>query len=190
MQSVSSEEYIEPNEVDDSGIFLVSVAIKGGKDEFISLIDMYESYLYKMAFLYVKNEHEALDIYQETIYSAYISISKLKNPRFFKTWITRILINNAKRKLKHIGKRELLLEGEMIEGVYEDNDSVAIEEKIDLYNAIDSLEERYKTPIVLKYFQDMSIREISEVLSCPENTVKSYIRRAKALLLKSLKEDM
>lgn len=43
----------------------------------------------------MKNEEDALDVLQETIYKAYISIEKLKEPKYFKTWITRILINNA-----------------------------------------------------------------------------------------------
>lgn len=189
MQSISSE-YTETVEISDFDLFLINAAIKGGKDEFIKLTEIYEAYLYKMAFLYVKNEHDALDIYQDTIYSTYLNISKLKNPKFFKTWITRILINNAKRKLKSITKKGLLKDAEMLDFISENNDEVDIEEKIDLYNAIDSLEEKYKTPIVLKYFQDMSIKEISETLKCPENTVKSYIHRAKALLLKSLKEDI
>lgn len=189
MESISSKN-IGIVENSDSEIFLINSAIKGGKNEFIRLVDMYESYLYKMAFIYVKNEHDALDIYQETIYNAYINISKLKNPKFFKTWITRILINNAKRKLKNTVNSDLLLNADEIEGISEEDDGVEIEEKIDLYNAIDSLSEKYKTPIVLKYFQAMSIREIAQVLKCPENTVKSYIRRGKALLLKSLKEDL
>ena len=54
-----------------------------------------------------------------------------------------------------------------------------IEENIDLYDAIDSLGEKYKTPIILQYFHDLTIAQIAEVMECNENTVKSYIRRGK-----------
>ena len=83
---------------------LVEEAQRGSDKAFEELINIYKEYLYKMSFLYVKNEHDALDIYQETVYKAYINIRKLKNSRFFKTWITKILINNVKLKQRHDNK--------------------------------------------------------------------------------------
>ena len=79
---------------------LVDKAKEGCDESFEILINNYKEYLYKTAFLYVKNEHDALDIYQETVYKAYINISKLRNSNFFKTWITKILINNVNMKKK------------------------------------------------------------------------------------------
>lgn len=64
-----------------------------------------------------------------------------------------------------------------------------IEQKIDLYDAIDILEEKYKTPIILQYFQDLTISQISKILDCNENTVKSYIRRGKKKLYDLLKDS-
>ncbi|MFR3566917.1 MAG: sigma factor [Paraclostridium sordellii] len=70
----------------------------GNDDAFEKLIDRYEGYLYKMAFLYVKNEQDAMDIYQETVLKAYLNITKLKDRKAFKTWITKILVNNVYTK--------------------------------------------------------------------------------------------
>ncbi|HBF5971867.1 TPA: sigma-70 family RNA polymerase sigma factor, partial [Clostridioides difficile] len=64
-----------------------------------------------------------------------------------------------------------------------------IEDKIDLYDAIDRLDEKYKTPIILQYFQDMTIGEIAEILDINENTIKTYLRRGKASLYELLKEE-
>lgn len=64
-----------------------------------------------------------------------------------------------------------------------------IEENIDLYDAIDSLDEKYKTPIILQYFQDLTVTQISDIMECNENTVKSYIRRGKKKLYDILKEE-
>ena len=168
---------------------LVNSAIKGSKEDFISLIDFYKEYLYKTAFLYVKDETHASDIYQETIYKAYLGIAKLKKPEFFKTWITKILINTAKDKLKQIKKEVASVKLEECLSISV-NESISIEEKIDLYNAIDCLNEKYKSPIILKYFHDMSIKEISKVLDTKENTIKSLIHRGKAILLNNLKGDL
>jgi len=169
----------------DSQIVLVKEAISGCKEAFTTLIDMNKEYLYKTAFLYMKNEEEALEVYQETVYKAYINLNKLKKPEFFKTWLTRILINNANDRLK-AKDRYSAVEG-IEENVIDENyEKVSLEEKIDLYSAIDSLSSQYKTAIILKYFQDLSLKDISLAMECPENTVKSYLYRAKAQLLTKL----
>lgn len=169
----------------DSQIVLVKEAISGCKEAFTTLIDMNKEYLYKTAFLYMKNEEEALEVYQETVYKAYINLNKLKKPEFFKTWLTRILINNANDRLK-AKDRYSSVEG-IEENVIDENyEKVSLEEKIDLYNALDSLSSHYKTAIILKYFQDLSLKDIALAMECPENTVKSYLYRAKAQLLTKL----
>ena len=73
---------------------------------------------------------------------------------------------------------------ELIEYINYEN----LEEKIDLYNAIDILDEKFKTQIILQYFHDMTIKEISEILESNENTIKTYIRRGKERLYRILNE--
>ncbi len=65
---------------------------------------------------------------------------------------------------------------------------ISTEEKLDLYNAIDLLNDNYKTVIIMMYFNDMKIKDISRVMEIPENTVKIYLRRAKQALGEVLKE--
>jgi len=163
---------------------LIKKAISGDKQCFSELIKKHKIYLYKTAYTYVKNEEDALEILQECTYRAMINIGKLKNSEYFKTWITRIVINCS---LDFINKRN---------GIFSLNDEVKIEpinvsidEKLDLYNAIDLLKDDYKTVIILKYFNDMTIENIARVMEAPENTVKTYLRRAKDSLSKILKED-
>ncbi|MDB8794179.1 sigma-70 family RNA polymerase sigma factor [Romboutsia sp. 1001216sp1] len=163
---------------------LIEQAQSGCDESFEKIINIYKEYLYKTAFLYTKNEHDALDIYQETVYKAYINISKLRNPNFFKTWITKVLINNVNMKNRHYSK----FQDEEVEDYIGEISYSSIEENIDLYDAIDSLDEKYKTPIILQYFQDLTVTQISDIMECNENTVKSYIRRGKKKLYDILKE--
>lgn len=166
-------------------IDLVRDAKKGSDQAFEELISIHKEYLYKMAFIYTKNEHDALDIYQETVYKSYLNIDKLKDSSYFKTWITRILINNVNMKNRHVNRfKDVEVEDYIGEIEYS-----SIEEKIDLYDAIDVLEEKYKTPIILQYFQDLTVSQISKIMDCNENTVKSYIRRGKKKLYDLLKEE-
>jgi RNA polymerase sigma-70 factor, ECF subfamily len=74
----------------------VRKAKNGDKKAFQELIEQEKVKLYKIAYLYTKNENDALDIFQETLYKALSSIQNLKDEDYFSTWITRILINNAK----------------------------------------------------------------------------------------------
>ena len=139
-----------------------------------------------MAFSYVKDENKALDILQECAYKGFINIYKLKKPDIFKTWITRILINVA---IDYIKKDTNIIYLDDNSDLKNDNKGISLEEKMDLYNAIDILKPQYKTVIILKYFNNMSINDISYIMNIPSNTVKSHIRRAKECLNKILRED-
>lgn len=66
---------------------------------------------------------------------------------------------------------------------------ISLEEKHDLYSAIDQLSERYQTVIILKYFNDLSIKEIAFIMNIPEGSVKAYLNRARNELKDMLKED-
>ena len=167
-------------------ITLAKKAKNGDSDAFTELYKIHKIYLYKIAYSYVKDENKALDIMQECAYKGFFYIHKLKNPNIFKTWITRVLINVAIDYLKKESKI-----------IYLDNDSsiacdekdISLEEKMDLYNAIDTLKDKYKTVIILRYFNNMSIDDIAKTMEIPSNTVKSHLRRAKESLSKILKED-
>ncbi|MDK0864140.1 sigma-70 family RNA polymerase sigma factor [Clostridium perfringens] len=167
-------------------IRLIKESMKGNKESFGILIKNNKEYLYKMAFLYVKDEQDALEVIHETVYRAFLNIEKLKKAKFFNTWITRILINVSIDFLKKKGKNEMLDESTPIR---KEKCEISTEEKLDLYNAIDLLNDNYKTVIIMMYFNDMKIKDISKVMETPENTVKTYLRRAKQALGEILKEE-
>jgi len=151
----------------------VKLAIRGDEKAFEYLMNINKEGLYRTAFAYVKNEQDALDILQETVCKAYTSIDKLKEPKYFKTWLTRILINNA---INFIEKaKKVVYITDVMPNCYENN---IVDEKLDILSSIEKLEEKYKRIIVLKYFQDLTITEISEVLDCPPGTVKTYLNKA------------
>lgn len=166
----------------------VKLAIKGDEKAFEFLMNLYKEGLYRTAFAYVKNEQDATDILQETVYKAYISIEKIKEPRYFKTWITKILINTSIDYVRK-NKKVVYITEDLPEnpGSYEAN---AIDEKLDILNSIEKLDDRYKNVVVLKYFQDLTITEISQVLNCPSGTVKTYLNKALSKLRLFLNEEI
>ena len=150
------------------------------------LIKNNKAYLYKIAYSYVKNQDDALEILQECSYKAMLNIGKLKETNYFKTWITRILINCSIDFLRIKNNQISFNEEIQLDPITK---SISIDEKLDLYNAIDLLNDKYKTVIILKYFNDMTIEDISKIIEIPENTVKTYLRRAKDKLGDILEED-
>lgn len=162
-------------------------SIKTNCDSFEKLLLQYKSYLYKVAYTYVKDKQVALDILQETSFKAWLNIHTLKDEEKFKPWITKILVNTA---LNYIKKESKVIYMEDENSIIYSEKSISIEEKLDLYDAIDLLKPKYKTVIILKYFDDMKIEDISYVLSIPENTVKSHLKRAKESLSSILKEGI
>lgn len=162
-------------------------SIKTNCASFEKLLLQYKSYLYKVAYTYVKDKQVALDILQETSFKAWLNIHTLKDKEKFKPWITKILVNTA---LNYIKKESKVIYMEDENSIIYSEKSISIEEKLDLYDAIDLLKPKYKTVIILKYFDDMKIEDISYVLNIPENTVKSHLKRAKESLSSILKEGI
>lgn len=155
------------------------------KNTFCILINEKKENLYRMAYMHVKNSDDALDIVQEAIYKAYLSFEKLKDLKYFNTWITRIVINCS---LDYIRKRKKLvfLEENISSGEYNADNK---EEVIDLYNAVDKLKGNSKTIVILKYFEGLTINNIAEILDCPVSKVKNNLHRALNELRLELKEE-
>lgn len=162
---------------------LVKKAIAGDDDSFSKLVATRRDRLYRIAYTYVRNQDDALEIVQETVYRALISIHKVREPQYFNTWLTKIAVNYALDFIRKAKKT-----------VYIDNDIEAeyvpeqTEQHIDLHQALDSLDEKSKTVIVLRYFEDLPLKEISDILDWPISTVKSTVYRALAKLNVDLRE--
>mgnify|MGYP001125517999 FL=1 len=94
----------------NASLKLVEKAVKGNREAFGELIMMHQEYLYKLAYMYTKNEQDALDAVQECAMRAMISMDKLRVPAYFRTWITRILINSIYQE--HKKRKNSVLFGE------------------------------------------------------------------------------
>ena len=142
--------------------------------------------IYRLAFSYVKNEHDAEDIVNESVRKALDGIEQLRNEEFLGTWFFRIVINTSNTYLK--SKSKLIYLDEIVES------SLTTEDKYqdtDLYDAVMKLDSKYRIVIILKFYEDMTIERISEVLDENISTVKTKLYKAlKKLRLEIDKEDM
>jgi RNA polymerase sigma-70 factor, ECF subfamily len=156
---------------------LIKKAIKGNEDAFEQLIQQESSKMYKTAYLYVRNKEDALDVLQETVCKAFTSIHKLREPKYFSTWLIKILIRTAYELLEK--KKKTVLTGEAFINSLTESAAYHPEEGLDLTEAISSLDQNYQTVIILFYFHDLSIKSIAEKMEKPEGTIKTYLHRAK-----------
>ncbi|MGL5352655.1 MAG: sigma-70 family RNA polymerase sigma factor [Clostridium sp.] len=153
------------------------------KIEFTKLIEENKLPLYRLAKSIVKNEHDVQDAVNEAIVKAYENLARLKSRESFKPWIMRILVNECYTLLNR--KKKVKLEENMAvyDICYKENDSY------ELMGEIKKLQLEYRTVLILFYYEDMSIKSISEVLSISQGTVKSRLSRAKAKLKIILEES-
>ena len=164
----------------------VKLAQKGDEEAFSTLIYEKKETLYVTAYSYVKNKEDALDIVQETVYKAYKNIKKLKEAKFFNTWLTRILINVAIDYVKKNNKVIYLADDAERNLKVEENR----EEIIDIQRAIGNLSENLKTIIILKYYQNFTCEEISQTIQMPIGTVKTNLHKALKALRVDFKEEL
>lgn len=165
-------------------------AIKGNAKAYGQLIEYYKEYLYRTAWLLVKNQETALDMVGECILKGFRFIHTLLNPEYFKSWITRILINVVNAYYRQNPEMESL-DSEQFLGMQIPamENGISSEEKMDISNAIELLPEKYRTVVILKYFDELKVNEIAYVMRIPEGSVKSYLNRARTELRNILKED-
>ncbi|GIN88448.1 DNA-directed RNA polymerase sigma-70 factor [Heyndrickxia sporothermodurans] len=149
-------------------------AKNGDRDALQLLIKNEKEKLYRVAFTYVRNEDDAVDVFQQTILHSMESIHQLKEPKYFSTWLTRICINLSIQVLRR-NQKVISIENTKVEN--DVGKDVSIEERIDLLDAIYKLDDKYKTVLILRYYHDLTLEQIAINISEPLGTVKTNIRR-------------
>ena len=143
---------------------------KTGKEQIVEklLVENYEQY-YRLAYSYVHNEADALDIVQEAAYKAILKSDSLQKTEYVETWVYRIVVNEACSLLRS-RKESADVEDVQVssEDTYED---------IDLRRAIEQLEPKDRAIVILRFFEDRQLDEIAKILDENLSTVKSRLYR-------------
>lgn len=147
-------------------------------------IRSHQENFYRLAYSYTKDSDAAMDVVQEAIVKAISKLSTLRHTEYLKTWFYRILVNES---LTYLRKNRTVSLEECPEEQFslEDRD-VSI--SIDLYRAIQQLEPKIKLIIILRFFEDMELKEIARITQTNLSTVKSRLYKGLNLLRSYLKE--
>ena len=152
------------------------------KWEFAQRVEAIKQQLYRMAYLYLNSEAGALEAVDESVYKAFKALKTLREPAYFTTWLTRILINECKKELKRQSRFSPAEEWPTEERADTNYDALPLKE------AIAHLPEALRVVVILRYFAGFTLAETAQTLEIPQGTVVSRQRRALALLKLDLEE--
>lgn len=151
-------------------------------DNLIRYILDHQERFYRLAYSYTRNQEDALDVVQNAVCRALEAYGSIRNPDAIHTWFYRILTNECLRLLKTRKKDARTADLEEADAVY--YEQAYHRENVD--EELDRLEPEVQTVIRLRFFEEMSLKEIAEITGCNVNTVKTRLYRG----LKQLKETM
>ena len=167
----------------------VKKAKEGDVNEIGNIIQDSMQSMYRVAFGILKNEDEIYDAISNTTVIVFEKISTLKKEDYFKTWLTRILINEC-YKIYNQNKKVIYLENCTPETLnsFQITEKDSLEE-LDTKNLIKNLSKDLKETVMLYYFEDFSVKEIAKILNIPDGTVKSRLSNARKELEKILTKN-
>jgi RNA polymerase sigma-70 factor (ECF subfamily) len=172
----------------------IKLARGGDRRAFAELVDLYKDKIFYLAYRMLSNRQEAEDAVQETFLRVFVNLERYDEAQKFSTWIFRIATNLCIDKLRK-RKQTYSLDADLPDGegndwhaMLEGNEPtpekqvVVSETREQVREAIDSLPEKYKSVVILRYLHDMSLQEIGDVLDMPVTTVKTRVHRGREFL--------
>lgn len=156
------------------------------KDKFIEEIKSNKNQMYMVALSILRNAEDAEDIVQEALLAAYEKLYTLKDDDKFKSWMMRIVVNQAKMFIR---KNSNIVYMDHVEDFVETYTEEKDEDR-NIWELVLSLKSELSTVVILYYEQNYGIREISKIMRIPSGTVKSRLSKARALLKTKLEESL
>jgi RNA polymerase sigma-70 factor (ECF subfamily) len=177
----------------------IKQVIKGDQDAFGEIVEIYKNSVYQLSYRMLGNKQEAEDIAQEAFIRAYVNINSFNQDLKFSTWLFRIATNLCIDRIRK-KKPDYYLDAEVFgtEGLtmysqipanapLPETELESLELQETVQKEILKLPEKYRSAIVLKYIEELSLNEISEILDLPLGTVKTRIHRGREALRQQLR---
>ncbi|MFC4775681.1 sigma-70 family RNA polymerase sigma factor [Paenibacillus sp. GCM10023252] len=143
--------------------------------EWLNIIEMERKRMYGIAYAYLRNQADALEAIQETVCRVWMKRHTVRELQYRRTWMIRILIrvcmDTRKKKRRELPSERtadrVAAEGEAAAG-----------ERLDMAAAVEELPPKYRMVIVLKYYRDMTITDIAQLLEKPDGTIRTWLNKA------------
>jgi RNA polymerase sigma-70 factor (ECF subfamily) len=176
--------------------WLINECIAGNEDAIESFVRQYEADIFRLALSITGDEAEANEVTQETFLSALRSFRSYQEKNSIKAWLYTIALNHSR---SHLRKRKFLERlSTAVTTIFQLEEShrqtspedafIQSEKEAVVWSELNKLDERHRTVVVLRYFHDLSISEISEILAVNEGTIHSRLHNARESLKKALEK--
>ena len=172
---------------------LLAQCLAGDAYAIEAFVRQYETGVFRLALSIVGDQAEANEIMQETFISALRSLSSYQEKQSLKAWLYTIALNHSRstlRKRKSRARLGTILASifriEIQKQVLPEEAVIQNEKEAILWRSLNQLDERFRTVVVLRYFQELSIAEISEILCLNEGTIHSRLHSAREKLREAL----
>ena len=173
---------------------LIAECLAGNQSAIETLVREYEAGVFRLALSILGDPAEASEATQETFLSALRALPSYQERSSFKAWLYRIALNHSRSRLR---KRRIIerlratltsiLRVETQKQVLPEDAAIQNEEEVALWQSLNSLDERYRIVVILRYFHELPVAEISEILSVNEGTIHSRLHNAREKLRGALK---
>jgi RNA polymerase sigma-70 factor (ECF subfamily) len=169
---------------------LVEKAKNGNRAAFSELVTRHQRLLLRLALRMTRDLEMAEDIVQEAFIKAYQNIGRFEGRASFRSWIYQITVNTAKNKLRSRKDESVDIDNVNL-AIPSGAEWVLMEEDVKevIQNEIDQLPDRQRTALSLRIFEDMSFKEIAQIMNCPYDTAKANYRHALMKLRHRLEEN-
>lgn len=174
---------------------IINLILEGDRNLYRKIVERYQTMVFRICIGFLHNKDDADDLTQDIFIQAYTSLSRFKGDSAFSTWLYRIAVNaslNRIRKAKlnflRVGDSSETKEISIPAAHHDEPDNILMckEQQEIFQKALDSLKENQRTAIVLSKYDDLSQREIAEIMDISEGNVESLLFRAKANLREKL----
>ncbi len=162
---------------------LIEEIKNGNSESFDELMQVHQRKVYQIAFSYAKSSQEAMDITQNIFLKVYKNVKQFRGDSQFKTWLMRITYNEGqnwvKKNRRHIVNENMYKQpAESASLDTQEDEYIASENKTVLLRSLYELNTKYRLAVILRYFENYSIREIADTLNCSEGVVKNILFRS------------
>lgn len=171
--------------------YLIDKILNGDEKAFKLLYDTYKKRVYKTIILFFRNHQYAEDITQEVFIQIYQKLNQLKSPEAFESWMNKIIFNLCMKQVLKDKKFEVIYYDDLsnikdVEEMNPENYSINEEFCSEIISLIHELPIYHRIPIILYYYYDLSIQEISKIMKCSQGTIKSRLFNGKNVLKKKI----
>jgi len=179
---------------------IIKLVLRGEKEKFRMLVEQYQQMVFRTCMGFLHNKDDADDLTQDIFIQAYQSLSRFKGEAAFSTWLYRIAVNASLNKVRKSSKNLILQridaffgteksgEAPFLPSDAEDPENILIrQEHVEwVRRTLDSLPDNQRTAIVLSKYDDLSQKEIAEIMKTSQGAVEALLQRAK----KNLREKL